>query len=281
MSMKLINIMLLTMLAVIMAGVQAGYAASDRSSAVKICKGRSTSLPKTGNSIVDTRCSLVAFEVCMYEETGVISQSQGSKKQCTIIKGLGGADACKLPCLAAAALPVGGNGKVDKYSGLTETSVKCYDSVVNTRIPGKKEENDDCNLNHALSCLINASSSPGVNAEILRDRKQGCFDFNSKYPGVVCSACYGKDVRVNYDPSIIDLDPKFCTPALAAAKQCIMPGTKVEKKQDLPGRHTGISAENRDDACNKAKAKSKSGSGVSAACTCAPNSNNVHICFTN
>lgn len=207
---------------------QAGVAGSinpstaNRNAAAGACMESAKSIPKTGNPVVDTRCSLVAFEVCMHKATGIISQSQGTTKQCTIIQGLGGAAACQPYCTMAAALPVGGKGKAAlTYTGLTPAAVSCYDDVMD-RIDGVNKENDDCNHNHALQCLMNGSASPSVNAAILRDRKSACKSFNATYGGG-CSACAGDNVRVDYDPAKIDLDSKYCTPALAAAKQCTMP----------------------------------------------------------
>lgn len=180
-----------------------------------------TIVPETGNPVVDFRCRMVAVEVCVNKKTGFISQSQGTKKQCEIIQGLGGVTACKQPCSDAKHLPVGGNGVVGNYRGLTSAAVSCYDET-RKRIGGVDSKSDACNQNIALQCLMNASSSLDVNAAILRERKSGCKSFYNTYGGG-CVACSGEKLRVDYDPSIIDLDSEHCTPALAAKKHCTMP----------------------------------------------------------
>ena len=156
------------------------------------CMAMDASVPKTGNGVVDMRCSLVAFEVCMNRKTGIISQSQGAKQNCAIIKGIGGAAACKIPCDAATTLPVGGDGTAGRYKGLTPAAVACYDQRIvaasNQTTPSLKA----CGVNLAVTaCLYNGSSSPGVNAAILREAKAGCASFHKKYPGETCSACTG------------------------------------------------------------------------------------------
>ncbi len=201
---------------------QANSTVSSKNSAASDCMKSASLIAKTGNSVIDTRCSLVAFEVCMNKATGIISQSQGARKQCAIMQGLGGATACQLPCIAAAALPVGGSGIHGTYTGLTPFAVACHKDVMD-KVGGVDEMADACNLNHALQCLMNGSSSPSVNAAILRQRKSECKSFHAAYPGGGCSACSNGDLRVDYDPSKIDLDSKFCNPILAAAKQCTMP----------------------------------------------------------
>lgn len=193
------------------------------------CKNNSKNpslVPVTGNSVIDTRCKLVAFEVCMNEEIGVISQSQDARKQCAIMKGLGGENACRQPCIKAAKLPVGGDGVVvthtATYKELTPYAVSCYKK----RMDSVGNKDNDCNYNHALQCLMNGSKSPDVNAAILRERKNACKSFQTTYGGA-CVPCSGENVRVNYDPSTMDLDSKYCTPALAAAKYCTMPAPGV------------------------------------------------------
>lgn len=156
------------------------------------CMALDSSVPKTGNGVIDMRCSLVAFEVCMNRKTGIISQSQGAKQNCAIIKGIGGAAACKVPCDAATTLPVGGDGTAGRYKGLTPAAVACYDQRIvaasNQTTPGLKA----CGVNLAVTaCLYNGSSSPSVNAAILREAKAGCASFHKKYPGETCSACTG------------------------------------------------------------------------------------------
>jgi hypothetical protein len=202
---------------------QADISVATRNAAVGKCMASAKFTQKTGNPVIDSRCSLVAFEVCMNKETGIISQSQGTTKQCTIMKGLGGATACLQPCAEALALPVGGKGAVDRYTGLTPAAVSCYNGVMDRLTDGDESENA-CNANVAMQCLMNGSSSPVVNAAILRDRKGECQSFYKRYPGKACVACFKDNLRVDYDPLKIDLDSKYCTPALAAAKQCTMPG---------------------------------------------------------
>lgn len=199
---------------------QANNAVSDKYKATEYCMDSAKLIPKTGNPVIDTRCSLVAFEVCIYQKTGFISQSQGTKKQCAIIQGLGGATACQQPCIAAADLPVGGNGRVGRYTGLTAAAVSCYNERID-RKDGVDKQRDACNQNLALQCLMNGSSSARVNEDILQERKNGCIVFHRIY-GEGCLACSGDKIRVDYDPTKIDLDSEHCTPALAAAKQCIM-----------------------------------------------------------
>lgn len=185
---------------------QANSPASSENSAAGACMKSVSSMAKTGNSVIDTRCSLVAFEVCMNKATGIISQSQGAKKQCAIMQGLGGATACQQPCIDAVALPVGGNGVVDRYTGLTASALSCYNDRMD-RLAGGDERATDCGINLALQCLMNGSSSASVNAAILRDRKSACKSFYGRYPGEVCVACYKDGLRVDYDPLKVDLIP--------------------------------------------------------------------------
>lgn len=162
------------------------------------CMDAAKAIPKTLNSVVDTRCSLVAFEVCMNKATGVISQSQDAKRQCAMVKEIGGASACLQPCAEAIGLPVGGSGAVDRYTGLTAASVSCYNATM-SRIRGVNQAVDECNVNQALECLQNASSSPSVNEAILRERKSACHAFSSTFPNEGCSACSGNLPRVDYE----------------------------------------------------------------------------------
>lgn len=180
-------------------------------------------MPKTGNSVIDTRCSLVAFEVCMNKAIGTISQSQDSKKQCAIMQGLGGPTACRQPCIDATKLPVGGGGTVvtkeNTYTKLTPFAVSCYEKIMN--VPGGNVS--ACDRNEALQCLMNGSSVPGVNAAIRQERKDACTVFYRQNPKNVCAACYKGHLRVDYDSKKVDLDSDKCNPALAAAGHCAMP----------------------------------------------------------
>lgn len=187
----------------------------------KTCRAAANQSP-TNNSIVDYRCSLVAFEVCMHRQMGVISQSQDSKKQCAIIQDLGGPAACRQPCLDAAALPKGGNEVVTTpegtYSGLTKFAASCYSNLL------KKEGGklSACGRNEALQCLMNGSSSTDVNEAIRQERKNACGEYHIKHPNGACTPCAKGILRVDYDPKKIDLDPQYCTPNLAKAGHCHM-----------------------------------------------------------
>jgi hypothetical protein len=182
------------------------------------CMEAVKNVPKTGNSVVDTRCSLVAFEVCMNKSAGIISQSQDSKKQCQIIQELGGAAACQQPCMDATKLPVGGSGVVTTargtYTGLTPFAVACYN---------KTKSDDVCSHNEALQCLMNASSSEEINSAIRLERKNSCDELNRNQKNHACTACSAGGPRVDFDPKKPDLDQRHCTTALAAAGHCAMP----------------------------------------------------------
>ena len=154
------------------------------------CMAMDASVPKTGNGVVDMRCSLVAFEVCMNQKTGIISQSQESRQHCTVLKGIGGAGACKAPCEAVATLPVGGEGVVARYKGLTPAAVACYDERITAAGKARTASAKACGVNEAVTaCLYNGSSSRSVNAAILREAKAGCASFKSRYPKEICPAC--------------------------------------------------------------------------------------------
>ncbi|MDO9199087.1 hypothetical protein [Rhodoferax sp.] len=187
------------------------------------CMASVNAMPKTGNSVIDTRCKLVAFEVCMHEKIGTISQSQDSRKQCEIMQGLGGPAACRQPCIEAAKLPIGGSGTVvtkeNTYTELTPFAVACYKKIMD--VPGGNA--GACSRNEALQCLMNGSSAAGVNAAIRQERKNACADFYQKYPNEPCVPCAKGEVRVDYDSRKVDLDAEKCTPALAAAGRCSMP----------------------------------------------------------
>ncbi|WLI91100.1 hypothetical protein Q4S45_08270 [Massilia sp. R2A-15] len=136
----------------------------------------------------------------MQKSTGFISQSQDAKRTCALVKQLGGANACLQPCAEAMALKSGGKGIVDRYSGLTEASVACYNNVMST-IRDVDQGSDECRLNHALECLQNASALPSVNEAIVRERRSACKAFSTSYPNVPCSACHDGRPRVDYERS--------------------------------------------------------------------------------
>jgi hypothetical protein len=174
--------------------------ASANPQAAGECLTQAKSLPMTGNQIVDTRCSLVAFEVCMNRKTGYISQSQDARRQCAMIQTLAGASACQSTCLAASALPVGGSGRVDRYTGLTSEAVACYEArMASIGARGNDDEFNDCVANTALECLQNASSSPVVNAAIARERRSSCKSFHARYRQGRCGACFEDRPRVDYE----------------------------------------------------------------------------------
>ena len=178
--------------------IAGGGMAQSLVQATGACLDSAKAQPKTLNSVVDTRCSLVAFEVCMNKSKGVISQSQDAKRQCAVIKEITGPNTCMQPCIEALGLPIGGDGVVGRYTGLTKESVDCYNSSL-AAILGKNEQEDECRLNNALACLQNASALPAVNAAILRERKNGCKSYASSFPGKVCVACSNDRLRVDYD----------------------------------------------------------------------------------
>ena len=94
----------------VMAQTSNPSATSVSNQAAGACMLSAKSIPKTLNSVVDTRCSLVAFEVCISKTTGYSSQSQEAKKQCAMIKEIGGATACLQPCIEVLSLSVGSSG---------------------------------------------------------------------------------------------------------------------------------------------------------------------------
>lgn len=179
--------------------IASGGMAQSLGQAAGACLDSAKAQPKTLNSVVDTRCSLVAFEVCMNKSKGVISQSQDAKRQCAMIKAITGPNTCLQPCIEALGLPVGGDGVVGRYTGLTKVSVDCYNSTL-AGIDGKDEEKDECRLNSALECLQNASSLPAINAAILRERKNACKNYASSFPGNMCgSVCSNDRLRLDYE----------------------------------------------------------------------------------
>ena len=154
------------------------------------CMAQNSSVPKSGNDLVDMRCSLVAFEVCMNQSTGIISQSQGAKDNCNLIKSVGGPNACQAPCAAAVALPVGGTESVGRYKGLTPAASACYDERMVSASKQPTPSAKACGVNAAVTaCLYNGSSLPEVNAAILREAQAGCANFKSRFPNDSCQAC--------------------------------------------------------------------------------------------
>ena len=197
-----------TLLALLLAACAAGVLAQDvtafgglydiKDGSAKACIASAKSIVKSGNSIVDTRCALVAFEVCMHEKSGIISQSQDAPRQCAMMKSIGGAQACAVPCAAVLALPTGGTGKVGKYTGLTEGAVRCHDNVMSEGISDDPKTNA-CASSRALQCLMNGSASPAVNAAIQRERLSACRGFAKLYPDGGCGACRGSELGLDYD----------------------------------------------------------------------------------
>ena len=184
------------------------------------CMASVNEMPTSGNLVIDTRCKLVAFEVCMHKTIGTISQSQDSRKHCEILQGLGGPATCRQPCIEASKLPIGGSGTVvtqeNTYAGLTPFAVACYKKIMD--VPGGNA--GTCARNEALQCLMNGSAEPTVNSAIRQERKNACADFYQKHPNVPCVPCIKGKVRVDYDSKKVDLDSDKCTPALAEAGHC-------------------------------------------------------------
>lgn len=164
----------------------------------KACLLAAKAIPKTMDSVIDTRCSLVAFEVCMNKKSGIISQSQDALRQCAMMKTRGGPAACAQPCAAATLLPTGGSGVVDRYANLTAGAVRCYENRMKD-VGGEDAERDACIVNGALQCLMNGSSRPEVNAAILRERKASCRSYAKQYPNGTCGACRNGEVAYDFD----------------------------------------------------------------------------------
>lgn len=193
--------------------------------AEQTCRTRAQTFKVPGSSVAEYRCGLVAYETCMNAELGLISQSQDTGKQCTIIRGLAGDGACAQPCADAAKLPRGGNRAVTLPSGrsiggLTEFAAACHQEILSKG--GGPEA--ACMRNQALQCLINASADPAVNQAIRDERRAACRSWHDTHPGESCSACNGVEPRVDFDSRKIDLDPEHCNAKLAAQGQCVMPG---------------------------------------------------------
>ena len=195
----------------------------------KNCLDSVKAMPKSGNSVVDMRCSLVAFEVCVYKGNGTISQSQDSRKQCGIIKGLGGPAACQQPCEEAAKLPTGGDGVVQTpgglYTGMTPFAVACYRDTMQKALPSNPAA---CVQNEALQCLMNGSASPEVNAAIRKERHGTCAQLLKDHPQNTCVACYEGKPRVDYAPNKIDIDAVHCSAEMAAKRLCSMTQSQGE-----------------------------------------------------
>jgi hypothetical protein len=195
----------------------------------KKCMESVKAMPRSGNSVVDMRCSLVAFEVCLYKGNGTISQSQDARKQCGIIKGVGGPDACQQPCDDAASLPVGGDGVVQTqgglYTGMTPFAVACYRDTMQKAVPGNPAM---CVQNEALQCLMNGSASPEVNAAIRKERYAACAQLRKDYPQNACLACFEGKPRVDYAPNKIDIDTVHCSAEMAAKRLCSMTQSQGE-----------------------------------------------------
>lgn len=166
--------------------------------AAKACLASAKAIPKTMDSVIDTRCSLVAFEVCMNKKSGVISQSQDAQRQCAMMKTRGGATACAQPCAEAMVLPKGGSGVVGRYANLTEGAARCYENRMKD-VGGEDQERDACVVNSALQCLMNGSSRPDVNAAILRERKASCKSYAKQYPNGTCSSCKNGEVAYDFE----------------------------------------------------------------------------------
>lgn len=202
-------------------------------SSVEKCQDSVNKIPSTNNSVVDFRCKLVTFEVCMNKSIGTISQSQDSLKQCEIMKGLAGPRACAEACSEAAKLPTGGNGSVTTnngtYNDLTPFAVACFKKIVgSTNLLG---EVNSCGRNEALQCLINSSKHASINAKILEERKNACKEYHSKFPNAPCIACINGEVRLDYDPKKIDLD---CSAEDAKLGKCVHVGcTKLMEEKGL------------------------------------------------
>ena len=195
----------------------------------KNCLESAKALPKSGNSVVDMRCSLVAFEVCIYKGNGTISQSQDARKQCSIIKGLGGLAACQQPCEEAASLPVGGDGVVQTpgglYTGMTPFAVACYRDTLAKAPIGNPAV---CVQNDALQCLMNGSALPEVNAAIRKERHAACAQLQKDKPLNACVACFEGKPRVDYAPDKVDIDASYCSAEMAAKRLCAMTKSQGE-----------------------------------------------------
>ncbi len=189
------------------------------------CMRAKASAPSTGNSVVDTRCGLVVFEVCLQKAIGMISQSQDARKQCTIIKELGGKGACEPACSQAQELISGGSGsvttRVATYTGLTPFAVSCFEAAGGPE--AAMGTGQTCARNAALECLVNASSSATTNAAIRLERTNACRELDKSDPRTQCVQCTpDKGPRIDYAPTNIDLDSQYCTPLLAKAGYCVL-----------------------------------------------------------
>lgn len=76
-------------------------AARNKAAATK-CMNSSTQ--DTGNPQVDTGCSMVAFDVCVYNATGETGYVHEAKSECAILHQSFGDNVCKKPCNDASRL---------------------------------------------------------------------------------------------------------------------------------------------------------------------------------
>ena len=197
------------------------------------CRESVKAVTVTGSGIAQVRCRLVAYETCMNKALGIVSQSQDTARQCTIIQALAGPAACGEPCEAASRLPKGGSGVVSvkgagTFTGLTPFAVDCFQGFADA---GAVTEGS-CAYNQALQCLMNGSAAPAVNDAIRALRQRSCKQYATDHPDQACSACSQGAPRVDHDPRKPDLSARFCTPMLAAKGLC-QPCTPEETAQGL------------------------------------------------
>lgn len=206
------------------------------------CREAMKTVTVSGSGIAQMRCRLVAYETCMHRELGIISQSQDSARQCTVIQQLAGPTACGEPCAEAAKLPKGGGGVVtlsggQRFPGLTAFAVDCYQGHASKLSLSE----GSCGYNEALQCLTNGSSDAGTNDAIRALRRRSCERLNAEHPDQPCSACVKGAPRVDFDPRKPDLSARFCTPMLAAKGLC-QPCTADEIAQGLGTCKAGAAA---------------------------------------
>lgn len=222
------------------------------------CRQESLTLPiATGNSAADFRCKLVAFEVCMFKEGKVQSQSQDSANQCQVIRGLAGPTACQKTCEEASALKKGGSNTIVfrafRFTGLTDFAAACWrEKLERLQIDVSK---DSCAVSNTMECLINASDTPSVNETIALQRRAMCQSLSQNDLAHQCGSCNGDRPRIDYnqkrdeltiaDPNALldaisrptdsaakrrekaqqidSLNRNQCNPALAAQGHCKLP----------------------------------------------------------
>lgn len=185
------------------------------------CRNKSLQYaPATGNGAADFRCRLVAFEVCMYNEGKIQSQSQGSATQCQVIRGLAGPAACQKPCAEAAATKKGGTQTVtfraNQWPGLTEFAASCWAGKTKG-LGGAELGRDSCAVSDALECLINASSDPKVNERIAQERRKVCQTLADDKSPVSCVSCVAGRPRIDYNTKRAELttvDPQALRDAI-------------------------------------------------------------------